>query len=78
LATWNQREHDHPLLGTNGLLRQYLPKRCNLGAYSDTQLQHIEDKLNQPENGIATFMWLGFRTPQRVFDASFKLAALRS
>jgi IS30 family transposase len=31
---------------TNGLIRQYLPKRCDLSAYSDADIQAIEDKLN--------------------------------
>jgi IS30 family transposase len=70
----NEPDHFSP----NGLLRQHLPKGCDLSAYTEANLQQIEDKLNQPKNGIATSWWLGFRTPQRVFDASFKRVALRS
>jgi hypothetical protein len=31
-----------------------------------------------PKTALPPSWWLGFRTPQRVFDASFKRAALRS
>jgi IS30 family transposase len=58
---------------TNGLIRQSLPKRCDLGAYSDADIQAIEDKLNQRPRKR-----LGFRTPQQVFNASFNRGALRS
>jgi IS30 family transposase len=58
---------------TNGLIRQYLPKGCDLSAYSDAEIQAIEDKLNQRPRKR-----LGFRTPRQVFDASFNRGALRS
>lgn len=58
---------------TNGLIRQYLPKRCDLSTYSDAEIQAIEDKLNQRPRKR-----LGFRTPQQVFEASFNRGALRS
>lgn len=57
----------------NGLLRQYFPKGCNLGAFTDEDIQRIEDKLNQRPRKR-----LGFRTPQHLFDLSFKRGALRS
>lgn len=57
----------------NGLLRQYLPKRCDLGAFTDEAIQKIEDKLNQRPRKR-----LGFRTPQHLFDRSFKRGALHS
>ena len=57
----------------NGLLRQYLPKRCDLGAFTDDAIQKIEDKLNQRPRKR-----LGFRTPQHLFDRSFKRGALHS
>ena len=43
------------------------------GAYSDAQIQTIEDKLNQRPRKR-----LGIRTPQQVFDVSFNRDALRS
>jgi hypothetical protein len=58
---------------TNGLIRQYLPKRCDLGAFSDDEIQAIEDKINQRPRKR-----LDFRTPQHVFDVSFNRGALRS
>lgn len=57
----------------NGLLRQYLPKGCDLAAVTDEQLQAIEDKLNNRPRKR-----LGFRTPRQVFEASFNRRALRN
>jgi IS30 family transposase len=68
-SSWQRGSNEN----TNGLLRQYLPKRCDLSTFSDAQLQQIEDKLNQRPRKR-----LGYRTPQTVFDASFKRAALRN
>ena len=68
-SSWQRGTNEN----TNGLLRQYLPKRCDLGKYSEAEIQIIEDKLNQRPRKR-----LGFRTPQQVFDASFNRGALRS
>jgi len=68
-SSWQRGTNEN----TNGLVRQYLPKRCDLGAYSDADIQVIEDKLNQRPRKR-----LRFRTPQQVFDASFNRGALRS
>ena len=57
----------------NGLLRQYVPKGCDISTFTDAQIQHIEDKLNQRPRKR-----LGYRTPQQVFEQSFKRVALRS
>lgn len=57
----------------NGLLRQYFPKGCDLGAFSEEDIQRIEDRLNQRPRKR-----LGFHTPQHQFDKSFKRGALRS
>jgi IS30 family transposase len=57
----------------NGLLRQYLPKGSDLGKITDTELQAIEDKLNNRPRKR-----LGFRTPQQVFETSFNRGALRN
>lgn len=68
-SSWQRSTNEN----TNGLVRQYLPKCCDLGAYSDAEIQAIEDKLNQRPRKR-----LGFRTPQHVFDVSFNRGALRS
>jgi IS30 family transposase len=52
----------------NGLIREYLPKRLNLNAFSDPDLRRIEDALNNRPRKI-----LGFRTPAEVF-ADLKLS----
>ena len=58
---------------TNGLVRQHLPKGCDLAAVTDEQLQRIEDRLNQRPRRR-----LGYRTPQTTFGASFNRGALRN
>lgn len=68
-ASWQRGSNEN----LNGLLRQYLPKRCNLGAITDKELQLIEDRLNNRPRKR-----LGYRTPQAMFEASFNRVALRS
>jgi IS30 family transposase len=68
-SSWQRGANEN----TNGLLRQYLPKRCDLSTCSDDQLQMIEDKLNRRPRKC-----LDFRTPEQVFGASFNRGALRS
>lgn len=46
---------------TNGLLRQYIPKKANLMKYSAAQIQQIEDRLNHRPRKT-----LGYRTPHEV------------
>ncbi len=57
----------------NGLLRQYFPKGCDLGTFSEQHIQQVEDKLNQRPRKR-----LGFRTPQHQFDKSLNRGALRT
>ena len=68
-SSWQRGTNEN----TNGLIRQYLPKGCDLSDYSDADIQAIEDKLNQRPRKR-----LDFRTPQQVFDISFNRGALRS
>jgi IS30 family transposase len=53
---------------TNGLLRQYFPKRTDLSAYSQAELDEVALRLNQrPRNT------LGFQTPADKLQASVAL-----
>jgi IS30 family transposase len=68
-SSWQRGSNEN----VNGLVRQYLPKGCDLGAITDEQLQQIEDRLNRRPRKR-----LGYRSPQQIFEASFKRGALRS
>jgi IS30 family transposase len=47
---------------TNGLIRQYFPKKFDFAKFTAQQLQQVEDKLNnRPRKS------LGYRTPNQVF-----------
>lgn len=49
---------------TNGLLRQYFPKGTDLRAFSETDLRHVEERLNnRPRKAF------GWRTPAQLFAA---------
>ena len=60
---------------TNGLIRQYLPKRRNLALLSGPEIRKIENRLNHRPR-----LCLDFRTPHEVFyNVRHKLTvALRS
>jgi len=47
---------------TNGLIRQYFPKKFDFAKFSDKELQQVEDKLNNRPRKM-----LGYRTPNEVF-----------
>jgi IS30 family transposase len=51
---------------TNGLVRQYIPKRSDFGTLSDGDVQFVADRLNNRPRKI-----LGFRTPSEVFNNNF-------
>lgn len=49
---------------TNGLLRQYFPKKADLRAYTVDDLRRVEERLNRRPRKV-----LGWRTPAEVFAA---------
>ncbi len=58
---------------TNGLVRQYVPKKRNLHTVDQQELQMIMDRLNHRPRKR-----LGFKTPHQVFVQSLKSFATRS
>ena len=52
---------------TNGLLRQYLPKRSDFNTIDDKQLEHLVDEVNNRPRKT-----LGYKTPNEVFLALSK------
>jgi len=67
-ASWQRGTNEN----TNGLVRQYIPKKRPLSTVTDEELKMIEDKLNfRPRKR------LGFRTPYQVFHESLNRVALR-
>ncbi|MDO9191474.1 MAG: IS30 family transposase [Undibacterium sp.] len=59
---------------TNGLIRQYIPKRMSLKNLSNRQIQHIEDRLNHRPRKT-----LGYKTPHEVlFNLQPNSVAIRT
>jgi IS30 family transposase len=50
---------------TNGLLRQYLPRRTSLAAYTADDLRAVEERLNSRARKT-----LGCQTPAAIFGAA--------
>lgn len=55
--SWERGLNEH----TNGLVRQYCPKKSNLTDYSDAELLYVENQLNDRPRKV-----LGYRTPREV------------
>jgi IS30 family transposase len=57
-SSWQRGTNEN----TNGLVRQYFPKKTDFNTLSDEHVQFVEDRLNnRPRKS------LGFRTPNEVF-----------
>ena len=56
---WERGLNEH----TNGLVRQYLPKRTNLDAITPTRLRQIQHMLNNRPRAV-----LGFPTPKEAYE----------
>jgi len=57
-ASWERGLNEN----TNGLVRQYFPKKYDFTTITDVALQHVEDRLNNRPRKT-----LGYRTPNEVF-----------
>jgi IS30 family transposase len=57
-ASWERGLNEN----TNGLVRQYFPKKYDFGKFNDADLQRVEDLLNNRPRKT-----LGYRTPNEVF-----------
>lgn len=58
---------------TNGLIRQYFPKRTDFGKVSESEVREVQDKLNNRPRKC-----LGWRTPNEIFSDQAAIVALPS
>jgi IS30 family transposase len=58
---------------TNGLIRQYFPKRTDFAKVTDTQVREVQDKLNNRPRKC-----LGWRTPNEILSDQAAIVALPS
>ena len=56
--SWERGLNEH----TNGLIRQYFPKSCDLSKLTNEEIQRVEDALNDRPRKV-----LQFKTPREVF-----------
>lgn len=61
-SSWQRGTNEN----TNGLVRQYFPKKTDFSLLSDEDVQRVEDRLNNRPRKC-----LGFRTPNEVFNNQF-------
>jgi transposase, IS30 family len=61
-SSWQRGTNEN----TNGLVRQYFPKKSDFSVLSDTDIKHVNDRLNdRPRKALA------FRTPNEIFNNQF-------
>ena len=61
-SSWQRGTNEN----TNGLVRQYFPKKTDFTNLSDSDIQKVADRLNnRPRKALA------FRTPNEVFNNHF-------
>ena len=68
-ASWERGLNEN----TNGLIRQYFPKKTQFNHISDQQVQSVKEKLNNRPRKC-----LGMKTPNQVFFKDYSFVALRS
>ena len=61
-SSWQRGTNEN----TNGLVRQYFPKKTPFDAVSDTHIRFVTNRLNNRPRKV-----LGFRTPNEVFNNHF-------
>ena len=63
--SWERGLNEH----TNGLLRQYFPKKTDFSTVTEKQLQHVENLLNNRPRSV-----LNFKTPNEVFYTALRFS----
>jgi IS30 family transposase len=58
---------------TNGLIRQYFPKRTDFGKVTEDQVREVQNKLNNRPRKC-----LGWRTPNEIISDQAAIVALPS
>lgn len=61
-SSWQRGTNEN----TNGLVRQYFPKKTSFDTVSDPDIQMVTDRLNNRPRKV-----LGFKTPNEVFNNNF-------
>lgn len=65
--SWERGLNEH----TNGLVRQYFPKKSNLMKCTEEEIQYVEDQLNNRPRKVLEYrtpreVFLGFKQPQKI------------
>jgi IS30 family transposase len=66
-SSWQRGLNEH----TNGLIRQYLPKKQTFDKVTDADIRYIQDKLNRRPRKI-----LNYQTPSEVFEQLTKVPSV--